>query len=115
MSASASQFQGMIASIIPSQTIEVLLGKQPALSDYGHELRQALNALPREVSLSLVSDLSLPVIQLLKELESAIIARELAVDGAGRQTPSQSRRPDASVHRVDDQRFSAIDDWNSRA
>jgi hypothetical protein len=112
MSASAFQFQGMIASIIPSQTIEVLLGKQPALADYGRELRVTLNAMPPHVSLKLVNDLRLPVVQLLRDLEEAIIARELAVGGADRTGPLHISGSGAGVRRVDEIRFSASDDWN---
>ena len=45
MEAQASDFQGMISTVLQSQSNEVILGKQPVLSDYGREVRASLLSL----------------------------------------------------------------------
>lgn len=80
MEAQASDFQGMISTVLQSQFNEVILGKQPVLSDYGREVRAALSALPPDVTNALMSEYRAPTLQLMDTMAAAIIQRELGIE-----------------------------------
>lgn len=80
MEAQASDFQGMISTVLQSQSNEVILGKQPVLSDYGREVRASLSALPPEVTNALMNEYRTPTPQLMDSMAAAIIQRELGIE-----------------------------------
>jgi len=113
---SPHQFQSMAASVFPSQTAETVIAKQPALADYGREVRPAINQLPPEVSRSLLAEYSEPQPQLVARLEEAIITRELAIENAGQETNlDQQWLQNVNAQRIDNLGLSADDGWNSPA
>jgi len=77
---SPQKFQGMIASIFPSQSAEVILEKQPILASYGREIHSIINQLPSETAYSLFAKYSKPTSELITQLEEAFISRELMTD-----------------------------------
>ncbi len=81
----ASEFQGMLSSVIGSQDGEVTLARQAVLSDYGREVRALVSALPPEVSKGLMSEYREPSPKLVAQMEGAITTRELAIEGAAQE------------------------------
>lgn len=80
MTPQASAFQGMIASVVQSQSYEVILGKQPILSDYGREVRSAMSALPPEITKGLMFEYRDPTPELVSQMAGAIMERELGIE-----------------------------------
>jgi hypothetical protein len=115
MSATAAQFTGMIASVVSSQDAEVILGKQPILADYGREVRNALNALPPEVSRGLTRDYREPTSQLVAAIEGAIVARELAIENSSQEVTLDKDwlAGGGGSRQIDESGLAAGDDWNS--
>lgn len=78
----AKEFSSVVASVFPSGQAEITISKQPVLADTGREVRAAISQLPPDVSRSLLSNYAAPEQKLVTSMESAIIARELAIDNA---------------------------------
>jgi hypothetical protein len=115
MNASDCNFVSMISSVVPSQESEVILGKQPILAIYGQEVRNALGALPPEISRALTSEYREPSAGLLQGVERVLIARELAPDGAA-QEASLDREwlaNGGSGRGLEEGALSAEDSWNA--
>lgn len=114
--ATAQQFQGMTASVFPSQSTEIVIAKQPVLADYGREVRSVINQLPPDVARNLLAEYREPQPQLIAQLEEAIIARELAIENAAQEINlDQQWLQGAIARRMDEVGLSADDDWNSPA
>jgi hypothetical protein len=115
MNVSDCNFRGMISSVVPSQEAEVILGKQPILAIYGQEVRTALGALPPEISRALTSEYGEPSAGLVQAVEGALIARELAHDGAA-QEASLDRdwlANGGGGRALEEVALSAEDSWNA--
>lgn len=109
----ATQFQGMLSSVIQSQDAEVILGKQPVLSEHGREVRATISALPPEISRSLMSEYREPSPQLVSGIEGAIMSRELAIDNAekGIGLDQQWAAGDGPGRNMSEQSFGEKDPW----
>lgn len=114
MSASDTNFIGMISSVVPSQEAEVIVGKQPILAIYGQEVRTALGALPPEISRLLTGDYREPSAALLQAVEGALIARELAQEGAAREADLDREwlASSGSGRGLEEGALGAEDSWN---
>lgn len=114
MDAQPAEFQGMISSVIQSQDTEVILGKQPILSDYGREVRTALSALPPEVSRGLMNEYREPGPQLVAEMEGAIMSRELAIENVTQEIglDQQWLAGGGSGRHISESSLSGKDEWN---
>lgn len=109
----AMSFQGMLSSVLESQDSEVILGKQPILSDYGREVRAALNALPPEVSRGLMNEYRTPTPQLVSAVENSIMSRELAIENAEQGVNlDQNWLASAQPRGMSETALSAEDEWN---
>jgi hypothetical protein len=112
---SAEQFQGLLSSVIPSQDSEVIIGKQPVLSEHSREVRTALNAMPPDVSRGIIAEYSSPAPAMIASMENAIISRELAIENAGQeQNLDQQWLADGGKARGTDENNAGADDpWNA--
>ena len=110
-----TQFQPMLSTIVSSQEVEVTLGKQPIMAEYGREVRNALNAFPPEVSRGLMAEYQEPAPAIVAQMEGAILAREHAIENAGQeQTLDQEwlsgGGPGRKIREAD---AGAEDEWNA--
>ena len=114
MSATATQFQGMIASVVSSQEAEVILGRQPILADYGREVRATLSAFPPEVSRELMSEYREPASHLVAAMEGAIMSRELAIENAAQEVGLDQEwlAGSGNGRKISEASLSADDEWN---
>jgi hypothetical protein len=114
ITANAAQFEGMLSSVIQSQDAEVILGKQPIFAEYGREVRSAVNALPPEVSRSLLNEYREPAAQLVSSIEEAIISRELAIENATQEAglDQQWLAGGGAGRKINEADLSAEDSWN---
>ncbi len=115
MTAAATQFQPMLASVVASQDVEVTLGKQPIMADYGREVRTAINALPPEVSRGLMAEYREPAPQLVAQMEGAIMSRELAIENAAQEQNLDQEwlAGGGKGRKVSESDASADDEWNT--
>lgn len=110
----ADQFQSVGASVFKSQEEEIIIAKQPVLAEYGNEVRSVISKLPPEVSHNLLKEYCEPAPQLLEQLETAIISRELAIENAAQETNlDQKWLQSANARHMDEKGLSADDDWNA--
>lgn len=114
INANAAQFEGMLSSVIQSQDAEIILGKQPIFAEYGREVRAAVNALPPEVSRSLLNEYREPAAQLVSSIEEAIISRELAIENASQEVglDQQWLAGGGNGRKISESELSAPDSWN---
>ena len=115
MSTSDANFVSVISSVVPSQEAEVIVGKQPILVIYGQEVRTALGALPPEVSHALTGEYQEPSAALLQAVEGALIARELAHEGAAREADLDREwlAGGGSGRGLEEDALGAEDSWNA--
>lgn len=115
MTASATQFRPMLSSVLASQDTEVTLGKQPIMADYGREVRQAISALPSEISRGLMSEYREPAPQLVAQMENAIMSRELAIEGAAQEQGLNQEwlAGEGAGRTISEVGLGAEDDWNT--
>jgi hypothetical protein len=115
MTTTATDFQPMLSTVLPSQDIEVTLGKQPILAEYGREVRTAISALPPEVSNGLLAEYREPTPQLVASLENAIMSRELAIENAaqGQNLDQEWLASAGGGRRMDESAVGAGDDWGT--
>lgn len=115
MSTSDGNFVSVISSVVPSQEVEVIVGKQPILAVYGQEVRAALGALPPEVSRALTGEYREPSAALLQAVEGALIARELAHEGAAREADLDREwlASGGSGRSLEEGALGADDSWNA--
>lgn len=73
-------FRPFGASVLPSQEAEVIIQKQAALNGVGREVRALISKMPPEVSQGLLSEYGQIKPALLKQMEVAIVERELALE-----------------------------------
>ncbi|WBM32208.1 MULTISPECIES: hypothetical protein [Pseudomonas] len=112
----AQEFQSFTASVFPSQTAEIVIAKQPVLTDYGHQLRSAVNQLPPEVSRALLGEYGMASPALVSGIEEAIVQREFANDHAAQQANlNQNWLNAAELHTsgIDETMAAADDTWNA--
>jgi len=113
---SPHQFQSVTASVFPSQATEIVIGKQPALADYGREVRSAINQFPPDVSRNLIAEYREPSPQLVARLEEAITSRELAIENVAQEANlDQQWLQSANAQHTDNLDLGADDGWNSPA
>lgn len=107
-------FEGMVASVIPSFDQEVTLGKQPVLSEYGREVRTALNAMPPDVSKSLMASYGEPSQQVVNSMQDAIILRELAIENASQENNLDQEwlNSGGGKRSIDERNVGNDDEWN---
>ena len=106
-------FQGMTASIFPSQDGEITVSKQAVLAEYGREVRLALNQLPPDVSKQLLSAYQKPTVELIRILEEAITSREFAIDNAAKEANlDQQWAADKTLRQASDLDLHSQDEWN---
>jgi hypothetical protein len=107
------RFEGMLASVVQSQDVETILGKQPILAEYGSEVRKAINALPPEVSRALMNEYREPTPQLVAAMEGAIMSRELAIENAAQEKNLDREyfAEGGSGRSISENAIGAKDDW----
>lgn len=111
----ATEFQPMLSTVVASQDAEVTLGKQPIMAEYGREVRTAINALPPEISRGLLSEYREPAPQLVAQMETAIMSRELAIEGAAQEANLDTEwlAGGGNGRTIDEHTIGADDDWNT--
>lgn len=112
----AQDFQSFTASVFPSQAAEIVIAKQPALADYGQQLRSAVNQLPPEISRALVGEYGTASPALVSGIEEAIVQREFAHDHAAQQANLNQNwltAADRHTSGIDEAVAAADDAWNA--
>lgn len=85
MNIESNKFHGFLSSILPSQSSETFLSKQPVLSDYGNVIRSLINQLPPELTSQLTGDYREPTPDMIREIEDAILLREFSIERAEKE------------------------------
>lgn len=109
----ATDFKPVTASIFPSQTAEITLGKQHILGEHGAQVRAAISQLPPEVTRLIMGPYAEPRLSLFSATEAAIIQRELAVENAAQEVNLDKKWLSGAAPRsMNENSVGAEDDWN---
>lgn len=113
--ATPQEFQSMGISIFPSQEREIILGKQPVLTEYGTGVREAVRKLPPEVTKELLSEYRQLSPTLITALEDSIIEREFAIESAekGANLDIEWLKAGGADRRMDEVGLAGGDTWNT--
>lgn len=110
----ATDFKSLGISIFPSQEREIILGKQPVLSDYGASVREAINKLPPEVSKVLLAEYGPPAPALIEDVKDTILLREFAIENAEKGANLDHEWARGGMNRrMDEVGLSEEDPWNA--
>lgn len=109
----ATDFTGFTGSVFPSPTEEAVVSKQHALAEYGSDMRNALRALPPEISRGLLSEYGNPKPESVAQIEAAITAREFSNENIAKESTLDQQWLDGeSSRRMDEIGLGSPDDWN---
>lgn len=109
----ATDFKPVTASIFPSQSAEITLGKQHVLAEHGAQVRAAISQLPPEVTRLVMGPYAEPRVSLFAATEAAIIQRELAVENAAQEVNlDKTWLSGASPRRISENAAGVDDEWN---
>lgn len=106
-------FMPLGAEIFPSQSFEVLLGRQTITAGLGRDVRNLLQMLPSDVTESLLSDYKEPNEMLFASIENAAMEREQVLDNAAQGANLDHGWLNGSKARsIDEAVLGADDEWN---
>lgn len=110
----AQDFQGLTASVLPTQDFEVILRKQAPLADHGREVRLVLTQMPPEITRDLLGEYGAPKPEMVAAIEATVITRELSIDNAAQEVNLDKEwlTGGGMSRRMDEVGLSADDSWN---
>lgn len=112
--ATATDFRSVGASVFPSQTSEIVITKQAAMTDYAREVRTAMSQLPPDVSRDLLAQYGAPQPDVIQSVQMAIMSRELSVENMQKQVGlDQQWLASENGRRMDEVGLSQEDTWNT--
>lgn len=114
----ADKFRPVLATVFESTNTEIVINKQPILTEHGREIRAAVNQLPVELNRELMSSYSEPSMALISKIESAIAQKEFAITNESENTADQEWLASGKAHarsNIDESNLGSDDEWNAPA